>query len=59
MQEQEAPKEFVVSVELLQGILNYLSTQPFQEVNGLINDIQSKVKPVEAPVEPVDLKKVK
>ena len=56
MEEQEAPKEFIISAELLQDILNYFAEQKFKEVNHLITGIQQSVKPVEVPDE--GLKKV-
>ena len=42
-----------LSVELINGILNYLATKPFAEVAPLINKIQEEAKGQVAPVEPV------
>ena len=41
-----------LSVELVNGILNYLATKPFAEVAPLINKIQEEAKGQVAPVEP-------
>jgi len=36
--------EFLVKEQLLQALLNYLATRPFNEVAGLITEMQ-KLKP--------------
>lgn len=33
-------KNFIVSEEVILGVLNYLSNQPFKEVAGLIQKLQ-------------------
>ena len=39
-QEQAQPTEMVISLELAQGLLNYLGSRPYQEVADLIPAIQ-------------------
>ena len=45
VEEQKSPTEMVMSLELAQGIANYLGSRPFNEVAELIKGIQgSKVQ---------------
>lgn len=37
--------EVKVTLDLVNGILNYLATRPYAEVTGLINDIHQAVIP--------------
>lgn len=47
------PKTLSLSTELVNAVLQYLGTRPFQEVNQLINGIQSEAGPqVQAAQEP-------
>ena len=41
-----------LSIELVNGILNYLASKPFAEVAPLINKIQEEAQGQVAPVEP-------
>lgn len=47
--------KIALSVELINGILNYLASKPFAEVAPLISKVQEEVNaqvpPAEAPVE--------
>jgi uncharacterized protein (UPF0297 family) len=50
--------KFQISEQVLQAVLNYLATKPFNEVNQLIVAIQSEVGPqVKKPEEPKKEKK--
>ena len=40
-EEKAQPKEVVVNIELAQALLNYLGQQPYQQVAGLIEGIQT------------------
>tara|TARA_R110000796_G_scaffold82088_2_gene180442 strand:+ start:1158 stop:1334 length:177 start_codon:yes stop_codon:yes gene_type:complete len=45
VEEQAQPTEMVMSLELAQGIANYLGARPYQEVAELIKGLQgSKVQ---------------
>lgn len=49
----QMPKTLSLSTELVNAVLQYLGTRPFQEVNQLINGIQSEAGPqVQAAQEP-------
>lgn len=50
---EQVKKEFIISEELLQEILNYFAEQKFKEVNHMIAAIQNSVRPVEVPKEPL------
>lgn len=39
-------KEYIVSADVLQNILNYLSERPYKDVFQLIQALQSSIKPV-------------
>jgi hypothetical protein len=39
------PKTLSLSTELVNAVLQYLGTRPFQEVNQLINGIQAEAGP--------------
>jgi len=39
------PKHIALSTELVNAVLQYLGTRPFQEVNQLINGIQAEAGP--------------
>ena len=39
--------EVKMPAELAQSIANYLSTKPFREVAGLLQDMQTKAIPIE------------
>ena len=39
------PKTLTISTELLNAVLQYLGTRPFQEVTQLINGLQSEAGP--------------
>ena len=39
------PKTLTVSTELLNAVLQYLGTRPFQEVNQLISGLQAEAGP--------------
>lgn len=39
------PKTLNLSTELVNAVLQYLGTRPFQEVNQLINGIQAEAGP--------------
>ena len=41
-----------LSIELVNGVLNYLATKPFAEVAPLIGKIQEEANGQVAPVEP-------
>lgn len=41
------PERVTLSTQIIQGVLNYLQTRPFNEVATLINSIMSDHKPVE------------
>jgi len=45
------PKTISLSTELVNAVLQYLGTRPFQEVNQLINGIQSEASPQVQPAE--------
>lgn len=42
---------FEVNAEVLDKILQYLATKPYQEVVGLIKELQDKAKPIQDKVE--------
>tara|TARA_R110000796_G_scaffold188860_1_gene305804 strand:+ start:225 stop:398 length:174 start_codon:yes stop_codon:yes gene_type:complete len=45
VEEQAQPTEMVMSLELAQGIANYLGSRPYQEVAELVKGLQgSKVQ---------------
>ena len=39
------PKPLTVSIDLLNAVLQYLGTRPFQEVNQLISGLQAEASP--------------
>ena len=39
------PKHIALSTELVNALLQYLGTRPFQEVNQLVNGIQAEAGP--------------
>ena len=45
LKENTMPKTISLQVELVNAILQYLGQRPFQEVNQLINGIQSEAGP--------------
>tara|TARA_R110000796_G_scaffold83300_3_gene182361 strand:+ start:1183 stop:1407 length:225 start_codon:yes stop_codon:yes gene_type:complete len=38
--EQPKPNALLISVELAEGLVNYLTSKPMAEVEGLVNDIR-------------------
>ena len=44
-----------ISIELIQKTLDYLSTQPWSEVNGLIKDWQDTGKQPDKPTNEIEL----
>ena len=44
---QQPPQRMSLDVEIMNQVLKYLSTQPFNEVNGLIGQIQKDGKILE------------
>lgn len=51
--------KYEISEQLLQSILNYLSTKPFSEVNQLIRAIQSEASNQSKPENKKEKKKEK
>lgn len=50
------PKHIALSTELVNAVLQYLGTRPFQEVNQLVNGIQAEASPqVKESIEIMDV----
>jgi len=43
-----------IKTDILQKVLNYLSSKPFTEVSALINEVMSDAKPVDQSAELVN-----
>ena len=41
LEEKAQPKEVILTIELAQALLNYLGQQPYQQVAGLVEGIQT------------------
>lgn len=52
----EQPDRFVLSANLIQAVLNYMGTKPYNEVGQIINAIHAQVGPQLPPPPPPEEK---